>query len=929
MRRALGFLVGAGFVSLALADALAAQEGVIRGRITDSTGAPVRDAAVIVQGIFMRTASSEAGEYRIERVPPGSYTMRVRRLGYAAQPAFVTVREGVETRQDFVLASVAAALAPVEVVVGSRAVHTAAEELAVPVDIFTREQVQEQGTPEPAQILSQLAPSVNFQRQSVSDATEIVRPFTMRGLSPDHTLVLIDGKRRHHTALVHYFGAGMGAGSSGVDLNALPASMIERIEVLRDGAASQYGSDAIAGVVNIVPRSGVFAPTFSVEGGQYVTTGAPNRGTVTDGETIDINGAWGIPLGRGSLALFAEYRDRGQTNRAGADPEDQLAPGDADVVDDNGGIIEKRNPISMPNYHWGDGESKDVLTFLDARLPLDAAGNSALYAFGGYSHRRGTGFGYYRQAISSRNWTEIYPNGFLPEFDPTVKDASAASGVRGVARGWRYDVGGTFGYNSFVYDLENTLNTSLGPCLDTPCAPGADGILGTADDPGIPNKTSFNAGELKLWEAIARADIAREYDVGLASPLNVALGAAYRRENYQIVAGEPASYMQGFHPDPFGDIAPAGSQVFPGLRPQDEADVGRDNIAAYIDLESSVAPKVLANVAGRFEHYSDFGSKVTGKLALRYQPTREWTLRGALSTGFRAPSLNQTFYSQVATNFQADSAGAAVPLDVGVFPVRSPEARALGARDLEPETSVNVSAGFAFSPIQALTFTADYYWIKVDDRIMLTTSFGTDSVKAILRSIGSRAEAAQYMTNGINTRTEGVDLTGTYRFALGNGTMNLDGVFNWTENRIASLGPLPPELQGTGVTALFDPFYEGGLNAMTRERPKWRTTFTARYATGPWRFLGRSTSYGEYTSSLYGYTEESLQTYSSKTLLDAEVGYSFRVFGVALGARNLFDTYPGFMKPDNSFFIFPYPSASPFGFNGRFVYTRLEVGLAR
>ena len=929
MRRALCSLVGAGLVWLAQSGTLVAQDGAIRGRITDSTGAPVADVAVIVQGTALRAGSSESGEYLITRVPPGSYTVRVRRLGYAAQPAPVNVTPGQETRQDFTVVTVAAALAPVEVVIGSRAAHTAADELAVPVDVFTREQIQQQGTPEAAQILSQLSPSVNFQRQSVADATEIVRPFTMRGLSPDHTLVLLNGKRRHHTALVHYYGAGMGAGSSGVDLNALPASMIERIEVLRDGAASQYGSDAIAGVVNIVPRGGVFAPVFSVEGGQYLTTGAPNRGTVTDGETFDINGGWGVALGRGSLALFAEYRDRSQTNRAGADPEDQLAPGDADVVDDRGNIVEKRNAVPMPNYHWGDGASKDILTFLNAQLPLDAAGSNALYAFGGYSHRRGTGFGYYRQAISSRNWTAIYPTGFLPEFDPEVQDASAAAGVRGLAGKWTYDVGGTFGYNSFVYDLENTLNTSLGPCLDTPCAPGADGVLGTADDPGIPNQTSFDAGELKLWEAIARADIQRELDVGLATPLSVALGAAFRRENYQIIAGEPASYIQGYHPDPFGDIAPAGSQVFPGLRPQDEADANRDNVAAYLDLESTIAPKLLANVAGRFEHYSDFGSKLTGKLALRYQPTRQWTLRGAVSTGFRAPSLNQTYYSQIATNFAADSTGAAVPFDVGIFPVGSPEARALGARPLEPETSVNLSAGFAFSPIPEFTFTADYYWIKIDDRIMLTTSFGTDSVKAILESIGSRAEAAQYMTNGINTRTEGVDVTGTYRLGIGRGALNLDGTFNWTQNRIASLGPLPPALEGTGVTALFDPFYEGGLNAMTRERPKWRTTLTAHYATSAWSFLARGTSYGEYRSSLYGYTQESAQTYPSRTIMDAEAGYKFRLFGVALGARNLFDTYPGFMKPDNSFFIFPYPSASPFGFNGRYIYTRVDVGLSR
>ena len=929
MRRALCLIAGIGLVLLAQPHKLVAQDGAIRGRITDSTGAPVAQVAVILQGTRLRGGSDEAGEYHITRVSPGTYTLRVRRLGYAAQPASVTVRAGEEARQDFTLAQVSAALARVDVVVGSRAAHTAADELAVPVDVYPREQLQQQGTMEAAQILSQLSPSVNFQRQSVSDATEIVRPFTMRGLSPDHTLVLVNGKRRHHTALVHYYGAGMGAGSSGVDLNALPASMIERIEVLRDGAASQYGSDAIAGVVNIVTREGAFAPTFSVEGGEYLTTGAPNRGTVDDGRTIDVNGAWGMGIGRGSLALFAEYRDRDPTNRAGADPEDQLAPGDGNVVDDRGNIIDKRNAVPMPNYHWGDGASKDIMTFLNAQFPLDAAGNTALYAFGGYSHRRGTGFGYYRPGISERNWTQIYPMGFLPEFNPTVQDGSGAGGVRGIAGKWTYDVGGTFGYNSFLYDLENTLNTSLGPCLDTPCAPGADGILGTADDPGIPNQTSFDAGELKLWEAIARADVTRELDVGLATPLSVALGASFRRENYQIVAGEPASYMQGYHPDPFGDIAPAGSQVFPGLRPQDEADEHRDNVAAYLELESTVAPKLLANVAGRFEHYSDFGSKLTGKLALRFQPTTKWTLRGALSTGFRAPSLNQSFYSQIATNFAADSTGAAVPFDVGIFPVRSPEAVALGSRPLEPETSVNVSTGFAFSPIPEFTLTADYYWIKLDDRIMLTTSFGTDSVKAILQSIGSRAEAAQYMTNGINTRTQGVDVTGAYRLGLGSGTMDLNGTFNWTKNSIASLGSLPAQLQGTGVTALFDPFYEGGLNAITRERPKWRTTLSAHYGVGDWSFLARGSSYGEYTSSLYGYTQESAQTYPSKTIFDAEAGYTFRDFTVSLGARNLFDTYPGFMQPDNGFFIFPYPSASPFGFNGRYIYTRVEFELSR
>ncbi|HEX6537144.1 MAG TPA: TonB-dependent receptor [Gemmatimonadaceae bacterium] len=927
MRRFVGSIAGAAL--LLLPSLLAAQDGAIRGQITDSAGAPVPNVAVIVEGTGLRAGSDDAGRYLVTRVPPGSYIVRVRRLGYAAPSARVTVRGGEEARQDFRLAQVAAALSAVEVVIGSRAAHTAANELAVPVDVFPMEQIRQQGTTETAQILSQLSPSVNFQRQSVSDATEIVRPFTMRGLSPDHTLVLVDGKRLHRTALVHYYGAGMGAGSSGVDLNMLPASMIERLEVLRDGAASQYGSDAIAGVVNVVPRAGGFSPTISVEGGSYVTTGAPNAGTTTDGGTVDVNGAWGLRAGRGSVALFAEYRDRNPTNRAGADPEDQLAVGDHDSVDVRGEVVRKNNAIPMPNYHWGDGASNDLMTFMNAALPLGASGNAALYAFGGYSHRRGTGFGYYRQAISSRNWTEIYPTGFLPEFHPTVKDATAAAGIRGILGPWTYDVGGSWGYNRFEYDLEHTLNTSLGPCLDAPCAPGADGVLGTADDPGIPNKTKFDAGALQLREAIATTDVRREVDVGLASPLSIAIGAAYRRENYQIVAGEPASYIQGFHPDRNGDIAPAGSQVFPGLRPQDAADASRDNVAGYLELESSVVPKVLASVAGRFEHYSDFGSRVTGKLALRYQPTTRWTLRGAVSTGFRAPSLNQTYYSQIATNFAADSTGKAVPFDIGIFPVHSAEARALGARPLEPERSVNVSTGFAFTPIPALTFTADYYWIALDDRIMLTTSFGTDSVKQILRAIGSRAEAAQYMTNGLDTRTQGVDVTGDYAFALGAGSLSLAATFNWTENRIARLRAIPAELEGTGVTALFDPYYEGGLNAITKERPRWRTTVTALYDLRAWSFLARAASFGEYTSSLYGYTQESAQRYGSQTIFDAEVGYAFRRARVSLGARNLFDTYPGFMKPDNSFFIFPYPSASPYGFNGRYLYTRVDLTATR
>ena len=917
-----------------------AQGGTIRGRVADTSGTPVADALVWVEATALRAMSSASGEYVIAAVPPGGAVLRVRRIGFVdiAPAARVTVLAGQTVQHDFVLRSVANTLAPI--VVGSRATHTAADELAVPVDVFTPEQIRTQGTTETAQILAQLVPSVNFPRQSVSDASEIVRPFTMRGLSPDHTLVLLNGKRRHRTALIHYYGAGQGAGSSGVDMNAFPASAVERLEVLRDGAAAQYGSDAIAGVVNVVLKEGAFAPFFSVDFGEYMTSeenpaalpGSDGKrpSFPRDGRTLDVNGGWGLPLGRGSLSLFAEYRDRDPTNRAGPDASAMFG-GDADEVI-NGNLVAKNNSIPMPNHHWGDGASKDLMTFATLRLPLGTAGAAGLYGFGGYSNREGTGFGYFRPPSSLRNWTQIYPNGYLPEFAPDVVDLSAVGGARGIGAGWGYDFGITYGHNGFKYNLDNTLNASLGPCLATACAPGQDGVFGNSDDPGIPNQTSFYAGELRLSEAIVSIDLNREFELGLASPVNIAIGAAYRRENYEIIAGEPASYINGFHPASDGSIAPSGSQVFPGFRPADAADANRSNIGAYVDLEGDLVPRLLANVAARFENYSDFGSKVTGKLAMRFQPSPKLTLRSAVSTGFRAPSLNQSFYSSVVTNFKADEiTGEPVPFEIGIFPVNSQEARALGARQLEAESSRNFSAGAALSPTENLTVTADFFLVNVDDRIVLTGFLDTDSVAAILRGIGSRAEAAQYFTNAIDTRTRGIDVTADYRLPTTTGEFGLNAAFNYTKTTIPNecCIPLPPELQGTDEE-LIGRFDEGGLLAMTQERPKWRSTVTGRYRYGVWSGLARYSYYGKYTSSLYSYSGDDVATYSAKGLFDVELGYTApRIFKVSLGARNLFDTYPDRMSYNNGFDIFPFPPASPFGYNGRFVYARVDMDLGR
>ena len=914
--------------------------GTIRGRVADSTGAPIGQAVVVIDPGGQRATSRDNGEYVISRVPAGTYTVRLRRIGYITPTATVVVADGQIVQQDFLVRRAAVSLA--EVVIGSRARHTAAEELAVPVDVFTPEQIRAQGTTETSQILSQLAPSVNFPRQSVSDATEIVRPFTMRGLSADHTLVLLNGKRRHHTALIHYYGAGQGAGSSGVDMNAIPAGAISRLEILRDGAAAQYGSDAIAGVVNVVLREGAFSPFLTADLGEYMTSkenpaalqspGGSRPAYPHDGRTVDVNGGWGIPLGRGSLGLFAEYRDRQPTNRAGPDPVDMFVAGDADVVVD-GRLVTKNNSIGMPNHHWGDGASKDLMTFASANFPFNPANPSAgVYAFGGYSFRQGAGFGFFRAPSDRKNWPAIYPNGFLPKFAPDVLDFSGAGGVRGSLSGWSYDLGGTVGHSGFKYNLENTLNTSLGPCLVTACAPGADGVLGNADDPGIPNKKNIFAGELKYTEAILSLDASHEYAMGLASPVNVAFGTAFRNERYQIGAGEPTSYINGFYPAQDGGSAPSGSQVFPGFRPADQANAHRNNVGAYVELEGDLVPKLLANVAARFEHYSDFGNKLTGKLAMRLQPTRRLTLRSAISTGFRAPSLNQSYYSSVVTNFQPDPVtGNPVAFDIGIFPVNSREARALGAQPLKPESSINFSAGFATTPVDNLTFTSDFYYIAIDDRITITgflgDGSGTDSVARILASVGSRATTAQFFTNAINTRTRGLDITGDYKVETMGGTAGLNAAFNFTRTTIPNEDniPLPPQLQGTGAT-LVNKYDEGGLLAITKERPAWRSTVTGQYARGVWNGLARYSYYGKYTSSLYSYSGADVQNYRGKGLVDAELGFTpLPGFKISLGGRNLFDIYPDRMSEANGYDIFPWPPASPFGYNGRYVYSRVEL----
>jgi iron complex outermembrane receptor protein len=928
-------MVAFAFAVAGMTTPLMAQAGTIRGTVADSGGSPLSNASIVVEGTGLRTTSGNQGEYEIRGVPAGERSVRARLIGYQASSATVTLAPGDAARQDFTLARSTVQLAPIDVVIGSRGRHTASEELAVPVDVFPAEQLQQQGSSETSVILQSVAPSINFPRQSVVDAGDIVRPFTLRGLSPDHTLVLLNGWRRHQTAVVNSFNYGMGAGSSGVDLNALPSGALDRIEVLRDGAAAQYGSDAIAGVVNLVLKDGVFSPFLNGDVGRYATADFAD-----DGTTVSVNGGWGVQLGRGSLGLFAEFRDRQPTNRAWADTGEDAVTGIPDLIDDKGQVVEKRNPVPQPNHHWGDGLEQDVLTFVNFRMPVNEAGTSEIYSFGGYSHRDGTGNGYRRYEDDNRNWQEIYPVGFLPEINGKPTDYSAAVGLRGLVSGWNYDLGAEFGHNNFEYNIRNTLNASLGPCLDTPCAPGADGTLGTADDPGIPNQQSFFAGRVLREEFVTALNVARPVNLGLRAPVNLAFGVAFRRERYASREGELASYINGFHLDQDSvDVAPAGSSVFPGFTPSDASDRNRRNFGIYADAETDLTPQVLANVAARLESYSDFGERLTGKVAVRYQPSERVTFRAAASTGFRAPGLSQIAFGKVTTNVIAGEF-----IDVGVFPVDHPAALALGSRPLEEETAFNFSGGVVVTPVENLTITADYFHIRINNQILLGATFDDPVTVGILSGAGfSTIQGVQYFTNGLDTRAQGVDVAGNLRVPAGRGgTLDLTASFNLTRNKIRNVDPLPQVLVDAGSTepGLLDSVTAIGIED---ERPDWRGTLQANFTASRLSALGRLSYFGGFSSAQPGFCDLCRETYGGKGLVDAEVGYRFNLFKLAIGVRNLFDTYPdqpssqvevdtdGSTAADfnSNFGIFPWAAASPFGYNGRFIYARTEVQFTR
>jgi iron complex outermembrane recepter protein len=917
---AIALIAGVGFLE-------AQATGTVRGRVTADDGRTLSGVQVTLQGTNRGTLTNASGQFMLVNVAAGTYTVQARLLGYSTGEAQVAVAAGGSAVQDFTLAQEALALEQVTVTVGSRASHTAANELAVPVDVYPMAEIQASTAFGMTEILAELSPAINFDRPQIADLTSGVRPFQMRGLSPDHSLVLVNGKRRHSTSVVHVFGgAAMTSGSSGVDMNAIPALALGQMEILRDGAAAQYGSDAIAGVINVGLKNTISAPSLQATYGFHETDFLGN--SMRDGQRYDIAGNIGLPIfDRGTLNLTAQFSDRKRTNRSCPDNRAMGPAGPADLLDWEGcRVLEKRNTVPQPTTLRGDGESTNLMFFANAELPLVSFDEGpTVYAFGGYSTRQDLHSGGFRVPQNAANWRNMYPDGFLPHFDSQAIDAQLVAGVRGDLGEWRWDLSQQWGHNSNDIGITRSLNASLGPCF-APAAPCAPGIPGQPAPPA--NQTDFDAGGIGLNQLVTDFDMTRTFDVGLASPLNVAFGSSFRMDNYQIRAGELASWINGGHPNQAGGAAPAGSQVFFGYTPAQEMSAWRNNIGVWGDLEADLHSMFRVATAARFENYSDFGSTLTGKVAARFQPLEALVLRGAMSTGFRAPALSQTYYTHISTAWRTLPDGTQEQFEVGEFSVHSPEARALGATDLTEEKSRNFSAGFAATPFTGFNITGDFYHIRIDDRIVLSNTLGVNNTTPDGRRIIAEllapygAEAVKYFMNAFHTETRGVDVTASYRHLFAASRL-LETSIAYNYNKQSVIGDIvtPPVLAGMGTQI----FPEATRIAIERGRPRDRANARTRYTHGPVRTNLVLSYYGTLTSLL---TENPYTLFDRdpKTITDLDVTYEIRPgFDFSIGADNLFDIYPtrnpeGFDAAGGN----PHTSAG-WGRNGRFVWTRVRV----
>lgn len=771
------------------------------------------------------------------------------------------------------------------VVTGTRVLGRTLKDSLQPVDVVSGDALRQTGAFDFGTALSRAIPSLNFPMSPASDLEAFQRPFQLRSMPPDEVLVLVDGKRWHPGALVMTL-ANIGVGSQGYDLNTIPLSAVDHIEVLRDGASAQYGSDAIAGVINVILKKGAQGGNVTATVGQY---GAG------DGRTWRGAGNFGVSLGdKGWMRFSLEDGNQDETNRA----EPDVRPGLAQY-----GTL----------FHTGVVPFKDSNALINGQY--DITPNVQFYAYGHFGRREGTPYDFYRYGLNTpypkSPWLAIspFPNGFLPHERGVSTDSALVAGLRGVLDGWNWDVSANTGGNRVSYATENTTNFAMLADFGT-------------------SPTEFHDGILRAKQQTFDVDVSKPLDVGwLSHPLNVAFGTQWLRQSYSVAAGDLGSYyISTTHNDATG-----GAQGFAGWSPSDAISVARHSLAEYVQLESNLTDAFDMSLAARHSNYSDFGSNTSYALSGRYQFSQAFAIRGTVSTGFRAPTLGQEHYFE--TSSTAFGAGNNLGLPEGIYlrgivPSTMPLARLLGGEPLKPEKARNYTIGAVWTPNNAFTATLDLYQVVVDNRIALSSTIPltTPEVLNYLASHGVTApgySGFNYFTNAGTVRSQGIDIVTTYRADFGNaGTLNTTISADYHKNKVTKIEPNPAILDSLGVN-----FQRLNRNAtkglMADAAPRSKLILDERYDVGNWEIGATLTRYGSVTSySSTSYIFD--QVYSPEWILDLNGSYFMDKWTFTLGGNNVLDNYPDRVRVgQNTNGVFPYSQLSPFGFSGAYVYGKV------
>jgi iron complex outermembrane receptor protein len=787
------------------------------------------------------------------------------------------------------------------IVTGTRTSGLKAVDSAAPIQVLDAGTLKRNGEPDLISSLAQNVPSFTAQALG-GDAANLTLSARLRGLSPNDTLVLIDGKRRHGTGSLAVLG-GPYQGGAAADLNFIPVASIDHVEVLTDGAAAQYGTDAIAGVVNIILKKNPTGGSIVATGGQYFDQG---------GDTGDVSINAGFePIANSYLNVTFESRFHGHSDRGNPDPRLYNHDGINNVGP--GGLY----PLGLdfpgaPNANHISGDALYHLNIMSYNFGYDFGNGLELYSFGTYGQKNGQAFENYRTPDKAPT---LYPTGFNPKEELLEEDFAATIGLTDKIYGWNFDLSTTYGKDADEFHTEHTANNAFA----APVAAGGEGLT----------QTDFYDGKFIASQWTSNLDVSRDFDVHLAGPLTVAGGVEYRQDTYEVGAGEPNAYNG------------SGAASFPGLTPLDAGHHNRDNVGVYGDLALSPIENLKLDTAARFEHFSDFGNTTVFKVTGRYDFTPQYAVRGTISSGFRAPTLAEEYYANV--NVGPITAFAQLPPN-------SPGAASIGVNGLKPEQSNNYSVGFVAHPIPKLTATIDVYDIIIKDRIVSSgniygtgnpTGFNSPAVNAALDSFvgptsaatlaGDQMTGVNLFANGLSTRTEGVEFVLTYSDSYGEwGHVDWSVAGAYNDTKVTKINASSPTY---APQTLYD---ESALSYLTDASPKVKIVFGALWTKDLWTVTAHETVYGE--SSEKGLGDDGIY-YTSKisttAITDLDIAYQFHSnIKFSVGANNLFNQYPDKLNPalvhsyvadDDNAAVAKYPDFSPFGINGGYYYGKVTL----